>query len=120
MDKKDLVLLDVKNLKADAAIINNEFNRYWYTDFYSSAGFVIIHETKSILLIDNRYFEAAKKKVKNCEVRLFKNYNDLSDIFKELNIKTLVVEEEYTTLEFLNKSISKQFSSLASCLTAST
>lgn len=103
MDKKDLVLLDVKNLKADAAIINNEFNRYWYTDFYSSAGFVIIHETKSILLIDNRYFEAAKKKVKNCEVRLFKNYNDLSDIFKELNIKTLVVEEEYTTLEVLNK-----------------
>ncbi|MBO6022810.1 aminopeptidase P family N-terminal domain-containing protein [bacterium] len=63
----------------------------------------MIHETKSILLIDNRYFEAAKKKVKNCEVRLFKNYNDLSDIFKELNIKTLVVEEEYTTLELLNK-----------------
>ncbi len=101
MNKKDIIDQDLIKYNADAVIISNDFNRYWYTNFHSSAGYIIVTKNKSYLLIDNRYFEAAKQQVLNCEVLLFKSLQDLKDLINKLEIKEVIVEKEYITLETL-------------------
>ena len=95
----EIVKQDVCSLGADAALINSEYNRYWFTGFHSTAGYVLVTKEQAYLVIDARYFEAAKVKVTNCKVLLLKRFSDLVDIIHELKINKLLIESEYCTYE---------------------
>ena len=47
-------------MKTDAALITSPVNRRYYTGFAASAGTLVLTRTESVLIIDSRYYEAAK------------------------------------------------------------
>ena len=98
----------IKNLQNflednQAAIITDDKNRLYFTGFASSAGTVIITKHNSFLLIDFRYFEKAKALVSSSRVILCERlYDQLNQLFKDLNIKEILLESDNVTLSQLN------------------
>ena len=86
----------------DCAIITSDVNRRYFTDMKSSAGTVLIFPNNAYLIIDFRYIEKARKKVKACEVieqqRLFHQINSL---LKKHGAKTIAIESDYLTVSGL-------------------
>lgn len=84
---------------AQAFLITSDNNRFYLTNFRSSAGCVLITKNNAYLLVDFRYGEAASKTVHHCKVVIFKR---LSDSIKEIciseNIKEIMIEREYVTV----------------------
>lgn len=78
---------------ADAALVTSPQNRLYLTGFPSSAGWILITPQQSYFLTDFRYFEAASRQVKSCQVVLM---NRLSDNFREIaqrhGIRRVLVE----------------------------
>ena len=105
MNPKDSIVSYLVESKVDGCVLMSDVNRFWYTGFMSSAGYIIINKDgHSILLIDGRYFYLAKQKVHNIdEVVLLDGpvKQKLNSIFKQLNIETIALEGEYTTLQEL-------------------
>ncbi|MBO5322402.1 MAG: aminopeptidase P family protein [Clostridia bacterium] len=82
------------------ALITSDVNRLYLSGFTSSAGSVLITKDTAILLIDFRYFEKAKKSVRNMDVRLCKSlYADIKELLKEHNIKNILIETEHICLD---------------------
>jgi len=83
----------------DAALVVSAVNRQYLTGFCSSDGMLLITQRGAWLFVDFRYFEAAEKQVKHCEVVLA---NDLKQAVKEqidaLRIKRIGMEEDKITL----------------------
>lgn len=106
MNKKDLLVDFLKNSNVDGCVFMSDVNRYWYTGFMSSAGYIFVNKNgRSILLIDGRYFYSAKDNVKNIDETRLLNGNVLDQIkaiLNELGIKKLALESEYTNLDQLN------------------
>ncbi len=85
----------------DAALISNIKNRYYFTNFKSSEGFVIITKDKTLLYVDFRYIEAAKNEAQGCEVKLLENTKDaICDFVKEYGISTVAIENSITVQEY--------------------
>lgn len=86
----------------DCAIITSDVNRRYFTDMKSSAGTVVVFPDKAYLIIDFRYIEKAKSKVKACEVieqqRLFHQINGL---LKKHGAKRIAIESDYLTVSGL-------------------
>ncbi|MDD4699600.1 MAG: aminopeptidase P family protein, partial [Oscillospiraceae bacterium] len=83
--------------KRQAALIYTEVNRMYLTDFASSLGYLLITREKRFLLVDGRYFEAAKSKVKNAEVLLLENVKtQLSDLAVAYEINSILTETTIT------------------------
>ncbi len=79
-----------------AILITSEQNRFWYTAFPSSLGYLLITKNRSYLFLDGRYITAAKesKTLQNVdELFLFKG-----DLFAQ--IKQILVEQKITRLGF--------------------
>lgn len=88
----------------EAAIISSDINRRYFTGFNSSAGTVIITKKRAVLLIDFRYYEKARKTVKELSVILSERlYVQIAEILKQENIKTLLIEADNTTLSGLER-----------------
>ena len=89
---------DIKfeNTACDAALIVSPENRFYYTGFESSDGFLIVTAHDAFFITDGRYIEAAQGKVKNCdEVELLeKASGQLPEIVKQENISVVYTEEE--------------------------
>ena len=86
-------------LKADSILITSNINRLYLSGFNSSYGFIVIFKDIAYLLVDFRYFEAAKKEVKDMEVLLFNNIKEtLSKLMKDKNISSLSYENEGISL----------------------
>ena len=91
-------------LKSDeAALITSDINRLYLSGFKSSAGAVLITRNSAIFFIDFRYFEKAKNEVKGLEVVLCeKLYTQICENLKKEDIKTVLIENETTTLSAFN------------------
>jgi Xaa-Pro aminopeptidase len=77
----------------DAALITDEINVGYFSGFQHSEGVMLITSTKSYLLVDFRYIEAAQKFAVNCKVICFKKLiDDLSGLIVENSIKNIYVE----------------------------
>ncbi len=77
----------------EAALIFSDSNRFYFTDFHSSAGVVVATKEKSVLLVDFRYFEKAKQVVGDLEVTLCSNtYKQIFEILKSVGAKRVFVE----------------------------
>lgn len=94
---------DLINDSASAALIISDINRYYITNFKSSAGAVLITQNNVYLLLDFRYYEAALKIVdKSVSVVCYKKfYESLNDILKSENINFLHIETEHVTIDKL-------------------
>lgn len=80
--------------KGEAMLITSGSNRFYFTGFRSSAGFILVAKERADFVIDFRYFERAKNHVKSCNVHL--SQSNISAIFSELisasGIKRIYVE----------------------------
>ncbi|MBQ4100622.1 MAG: aminopeptidase P family protein, partial [Oscillospiraceae bacterium] len=102
MNKIEKLVQNLPN-NIDAVLITSGINRFYYTNFHSSAGILLITRKASYFFIDFRYIEAARKTITNCEVSLLQNQKQqLLDIIKAENIKTLALESGYITLKDAN------------------
>lgn len=97
---------EIQNLlnEDSCALISSDVNRFYLCEFPSSAGNIIITKDSATLLIDFRYFEKAKKTVKNMDVSLCVSlYKDITSVLKSKKIKNIYIETEHITLEALNR-----------------
>lgn len=89
----------IKNSDYDAALILSPENRFYFTGFESSDGYLIASEKEAVFITDGRYIEAAQEKIKNCQVVLQeKKASQIRDILLSLNAKSVAVEADRMTL----------------------
>ncbi len=99
----------LKVSSSDAALIISPENRFYFTDFASSDGFLLVSADRAAFITDGRYIEAAQKTVKNCEVMLqSQTISQIKDVLTALGAKSVAVEAERMTL--------KQYAELARAL----
>jgi len=90
-------------ITADCALITSDINRRYFTGMKSSAGIVLAFPEKMYLLIDFRYIEKARATVKNAEVvELVSIRNQLDELLKKHNVRTMAIESETMTVKMLN------------------
>jgi Xaa-Pro aminopeptidase len=80
-----------------AALIITDVNRRYLTGFESSLGYLFVTESGAKLLIDGRYYLAAKQSVKNADVVLLGKLSEqLTEWVRSNNIKTVLLESAIT------------------------
>lgn len=79
----------IKNCNTDGTIISDNVLRKYLTGFNSSFGYVYLSKTKKVFFTDSRYFESAKKIVKNFEVVCVSDKSEVFSFIKSQNLKTL-------------------------------
>lgn len=87
-----------------AAFITSDISRKYLCGFSSSAGFILITKEQSYLLIDFRYYDKAKERVKDCQVILLENVRkQLMDLLVKHGITVVSVESDFMTLSRMEK-----------------
>ncbi len=83
-----------------AFLINSDVNRFYYSGFRSSAGFVLITTESATLFLDFRYYEAATKTVdKSINVVCYKKaFDSINEIICNENITRVYIERNSVTL----------------------
>ncbi|MCL2798033.1 MAG: Xaa-Pro peptidase family protein [Firmicutes bacterium] len=85
----------------DAVLIKSQPNRFYFTGFDSSSGFLVLTEHARTFYVDARYFEEAKAKLSGCVVRCVKNAEAYEAIAQDLiksGVKALGYEDDYITV----------------------
>lgn len=89
----------LKVSSSDAALIVSPENRFYFTNFASSDGFLLVSADRAVFITDGRYIEAAQKTVENCEVMLqSQTISQIKDVFFALGAKSVAVEAERMSL----------------------
>lgn len=84
---------------ADAALIESDINRRYYTGFPSTAGVLLVFPGTAYLLVDFRYIEAAREKADGCTVILMeKRVSQLRELFEKHHAKFVAIESTRTTV----------------------
>lgn len=110
MEKIEKLISKLSESNFDAALIMSPSNRLYFSEFNSSEGAILILKEEAYFLVDFRYYESAKAKVKNMKVILMTNFSEsLKDLIKDKEIKNIVIEQNFITLNQFNflKSIFK-------------
>lgn len=98
----DIVIDFINNNQCDGICFVSPINRYWYTSFSLSFGFLFVNKLgKSIFITDSRYFLEAQSSCHNVdEVRILDNslLDCLDTIIKDLKINKCIVEQDYLSL----------------------
>ncbi len=91
--------------KGEAALITSDENRLYFTGFSSSAGTLLVTESKAVFLIDFRYIEVAERTLPFCEVILQEAGGiGVSDIVEREGIKRLYAEvDRMSVAEFAER-----------------
>lgn len=98
------LLMSVLPENIDAALIVTPFNRRYFTDFHSSDGFLLVTRKGSIFYTDSRYIEAARKRIKCCDVAEGKQvFSQMKDYLNERNAKNVAIEASGMTLAEFNR-----------------
>lgn len=106
----------VTNIDSALLLITSEVNRFYLTNFSSSAGYLVLTKTESYLILDARYYVAALRKVNGVKVILSKDFNKtLLDLINKHGAKKVFVETDYLTLKLAAK-IRKALLKASSCL----
>lgn len=102
MNAKQITLNLIQKENIDGILYYSHDNRYWYSRFASSLGYLLVCEKGSFLFLDGRYITAAMKKQENKqltnidEIIWFKNaLVDINEKIKELGIKRLGFESDW-------------------------
>lgn len=99
LNKKEIIeQLLIKN-KIDAMLFYSSENRFWYSDFISTLGYLLINKNDANLLLDGRYITEGIEKAKNVKCLQFNNiFTSLSELLLSQNIKKVGIEAEYITI----------------------
>lgn len=96
MTKKENIQALLATNQLEALLIYSPQNRYWYSGFPSSLGYLLITKTKSYLFLDGRYITAAR------ESKQLTNVDELiwfkGDLFDQ--IKTILTSQQVASLGF--------------------
>lgn len=99
MDVLEKLIREIPD-EIDGLIIKEGKNRRYFTNFSSTEGTLIVTKKRAYLLLDFRYFEMAKKVVKNAEVLLYNNlYEKIREIFKKDSVLNVLVETSYVSIK---------------------
>ncbi|WP_339023162.1 aminopeptidase P family protein [Spiroplasma endosymbiont of Crioceris asparagi] len=97
--KKQLLNDILKTTKADGILIYSPQNRFWFSRFNSSYGFILYTANKTTLILDGRYITMAResKMLQNIDdlVLMKDPYQQLNELIKAHNIKTLLFESDW-------------------------
>lgn len=87
-----------------AALITSEVNARYFTGFNYTDGAVLITKDTAYLLCDFRYIEAAEKSAREdvTVVQFRRLYEAINKIILNMNIKSLMIEEEAVTIATLS------------------
>lgn len=92
---KDLQNLIAATNRFDGALIVSPENRFYFTGFPSSDGYLLVSADRAVFLTDGRYIEAAQKTITDCEVVLQSTVGkQLADIFTEMGVSAAAAETE--------------------------
>lgn len=84
---------------AEAVIISSEVNRFYFTRFAASDGFLVITKNDSVFFTDSRYIEAAENSVTVCRCELFNSMKDtLVPFLQKAGVKTIYTESDNLTV----------------------
>ena len=87
----------------DSALILSRNNRLYFSGFDSSDGAVLFTKNEVYFLVDFRYFEAAKKEVKNIKVIKMDKFSEtLAKLTSDNCIKNILIEQNFVTLSRFN------------------
>ncbi len=93
------------NLTADAVLVVSEKNRFYFTEFASTFGYLVILKEKAVFFTDPRYFEMAED-IKSDKLEVVctqgaKVYEEIVALLKNEKVKTVGFEDtEITVAEF--------------------
>lgn len=88
----------------EAALILSEENRRYFTDFYTSDGYLLVTAKESLFITDSRYIEDAKQQVSACAVSLQADIGEQIDsFFRAKECTSVYVEASRMTLADLNR-----------------
>lgn len=83
----------------DAVIVKGGFNRFYFTNFSSTAGALIVTKKSAYFLLDFRYFEMAQNVVKGIKLVCYSNlFEEIDKIFKKENVKNVAVETKIVSI----------------------
>lgn len=79
----------------DGALILSPENRFYFTGFASSDGFLLVSADRAVFITDGRYIEAAQNQIQDCEVVLQQSAGkQLAKIFTDMGVSAAAVETE--------------------------
>lgn len=108
-NKHEVIKKILSEQKIDAMLFYAPENRFWYSDFISTLGYLLVSKTNATLLLDGRYITEGKQKAKNVTCQDFNNpFASLTTSASEQKIKSIGFEAEYITysqLEFWKKNM---------------
>lgn len=87
----------------EGALITDEINRRYFTDFPSSDGFLFAFKDGAVFATDSRYIEAAQKKIKDCQVLETGVNARVKDIAEKHGCKRIYIQSEITTVSQLKR-----------------
>lgn len=99
LNKKEIIETILTKNKIDAMLFYSPENRFWYSDFISTLGYLLISKNDANLLLDGRYITEGKENAKNVKCIQFSNiFSSLKDLLKSQKIKKIGFEAEYITI----------------------
>ena len=82
-------------LDGEAILIFSDSNRFYFTNFRSSAGVIALTPKQAVLFIDFRYFEKAKKVIETVDVELsVDTYKQISEFFADNKVNKVYIETD--------------------------
>ncbi|QEH62068.1 Xaa-Pro aminopeptidase [Spiroplasma chinense] len=97
--KKDLLNKILAETGADAILLYSPQNRYWFSRFHSSLGYVLYTKNKSYLFVDGRYLTAAKesKMLTNIDeiIGFGPVFSLINEKIKENNVQKVLFESDW-------------------------
>lgn len=89
--------------KIDAFVFMGESNRFYFTQFETSFGAVIVSEKRNVFITDFRYETEARDKVAGFEIIIStyaELYDKIANILKEMDAKTVGYEDTMSVGEY--------------------
>ncbi len=103
----------IKESDFDAALIVSPENRFYFTGFNSTDGFLLASANDAVFITDSRYIEAAQNKIRNCKVVLQeRDIKQLKNVLDGFGAKTVAAEADRLTVSNLAR-FTKAFEEIA-------
>lgn len=99
LNKREIIATILTKNKIDAMLLYSPENRFWYSDFISTLGYLLISNNNANLLLDGRYITEGQTEVKNVKCLEFSNiFSSLNTLLASQKIKKIGFEAEYITI----------------------
>ncbi|AGR41429.1 Xaa-Pro dipeptidase [Spiroplasma taiwanense CT-1] len=97
--KKEILNKILEETNSDAILLYSPQNRYWFSRFQSSLGYILYTKSKSFLFLDGRYITTAResKSINNIDeiIEFGKVYELINEKIEQNSIKKIVFENDW-------------------------